>query len=413
MLTSVELFAGAGGLALGAARAGFRNLAVIEQDQFACETIRENQSHAHPLARGWAVHETDIRDFEYSTLATSVDLLCAGVPCQPFSVAGKGRAHQDERDLFAEVVRAARELRPKAILVENVQGLRRTRFKDYLEYLLLAIATPDLVRPARQSWRKHMASLQRRGEFNSILNPLRYDVYLHVVNAADYGVPQCRHRVFIVAFRTDLHASWRCPRPTHSIDALAWAQWRDQSYWKPHRLQRRRPGRVSKRFSHAINNLGSAVVQPTEQPWRTVRDALRGLPRLRRSRKFEETANHYLNPGARAYKGHSGSLIDEPAKTLKAGSHGVPGGENSLVVSGSRIRYFSVRECARLQTFPDDYVFVGPWVRMMNQVGNAVPVLLAETFAKAIAEHLAKQTRHRRPASVATFPVSQQRRRTA
>ena len=79
--------------------------------------------------------------------------------------------------------------------------------------------------------------------------------------------------------------------------------------------------------------------------------------------------------------------MDEPAKTLKAGSHGVPGGENTLACGGGKVRYFSVRECARFQTFPNDYVFTGPWSRAMRQVGNAVPVRLARAMAEAIRDH--------------------------
>ena len=100
--------------------------------------------------------------------------------------------------------------------------------------------------------------------------------------------------------------------------------------------------------------------------------------------------NHFINRGARSYTGHGGSLIDEPAKTLKAGSHGVPGGENSLYLGRGLVRYFSVRECARLQTFPDDYFIAGLWTHAMRQVGNAVPVQLAEVIADSIRRQLSR-----------------------
>ena len=100
-------------------------------------------------------------------------------------------------------------------------------------------------------------------------------------------------------------------------------------------------------------------------------------------------ANHIFNPGARQYKGHTGSPLDEPAKTLKAGDHGVPGGENMLTRVDGSVRYFTVREAARLQTFPDDYIFRGAWTEAMRQLGNAVPVRLAETVARSVAEKLA------------------------
>ena len=95
-----------------------------------------------------------------------------------------------------------------------------------------------------------------------------------------------------------------------------------------------------------------------------------------------------FNPGARSYAGHTGSPLDEPAKTLKAGDHGVPGGENMLARVDGSVRYFTVREAARLQTFPDSYTFCGAWTEAMRQLGNAVPVRLAEVVASSVAETL-------------------------
>ena len=94
--------------------------------------------------------------------------------------------------------------------------------------------------------------------------------------------------------------------------------------------------------------------------------------------------NHEHNAGARSYVDHTGSLFDEPAKALKAGDHGVPGGENTLLKPDGSLRYFTVREAARLQTFDDDYVFDGAWTETMRQLGNAVPVLLSQTVAEGI-----------------------------
>jgi DNA (cytosine-5)-methyltransferase 1 len=96
-------------------------------------------------------------------------------------------------------------------------------------------------------------------------------------------------------------------------------------------------------------------------------------------------ANHFLNPGARSYAGHTGSPLDEPAKTLKAGDHGVPGGENTLRLEDGSVRYFSVRECARLQTFPDEWIVEGSWTEAMRQLGNAVPARLAQAVAAELA----------------------------
>jgi len=385
---AVELFAGAGGLALGVSEAGFEHLAVVELERHACETIRANQERGHSHASAWPLHEKDVRDFDYDTIHGDVDLLSAGVPCQPFSVAGKGRGHDDHRDLFSEVARAARALKPKAILIENVKGLLRPGFRDYFDYLRMALASPGFARGDDESWPEHFECLRKHGQDAD--QTIRYEVHVHTVNAADYGVPQWRERVLIVAFRSDLEAQWSPPPATHSLDALLWAQFRTREYWRRHGLNRKNPGTMTKRVEGRLRVVRDLEKPKDERlPWRTVRDAITGLPTLRQGQRSTDVDGHYLNPGARAYARHSGSLMDEPAKTLKAGSHGVPGGENTLALRGGKVRYFSVRECARFQTFPDEYVFTGPWSRAMRQVGNAVPVLLARRMAEAIRDCLA------------------------
>jgi DNA (cytosine-5)-methyltransferase 1 len=131
---------------------------------------------------------------------------------------------------------------------------------------------------------------------------------------------------------------------------------------------------------------GELFIEATA-PWLTVRDAISDLPDPERF-LANNIPNHRLNPGARGYPGHTGSPLDEPAKTLKAGDHGVPGGENMLSRADGSVRYFTVREAARLQTFPDDYIFRGGWSEAMRQLGNAVPVRLAETVARSVAQTL-------------------------
>nr|MBA3323289.1 DNA cytosine methyltransferase [Pyrinomonadaceae bacterium] len=119
-MRSIELFAGAGGLALGVSRAGFNHDAVIERDRATCTTLRENQRQGMiPLAE-WPLFNQDVREFNYAAIPHGVDLLAGGPPCQPFSIGGKHGAHSDSRDMFPEAVRAVRELRPKAFLFENV-----------------------------------------------------------------------------------------------------------------------------------------------------------------------------------------------------------------------------------------------------------------------------------------------------
>lgn len=124
----------------------------------------------------------------------------------------------------------------------------------------------------------------------------------------------------------------------------------------------------------------------------TVRDAICDLPDPEK-RTWNHVANHNFNPGARSYVGHTGSPLDEPGKTLKAGDHGVPGGENMIARADGSVRYFTVREAARLQTFPDDYTFRGAWTEAMRQLGNAVPVRLAEAVARSVAQKLLSRNR--------------------
>ena len=134
-----------------------------------------------------------------------------------------------------------------------------------------------------------------------------------------------------------------------------------------------------------IARSGKLRERPALLPWQTVRDAISNLPDPQTEvRASQKLINHLYQPGARTYKGHTGSPMDEPAKTLKAGVHGVPGGENMLCRPDGSVRYFTVRESARLQTFPDDYAFHGAWSEAMRQLGNAVPVALARIIGESI-----------------------------
>ena len=120
--------------------------------------------------------------------------------------------------------------------------------------------------------------------------------------------------------------------------------------------------------------------------WETVRDAISDLPDPERYPNAVQA--HRFQPGARSYAGHTGSPLDEPAKALKAGDHGVPGGENMLRRPDGSIRYFTVRESARIQTFPDTFIFEGSWSEVMRQLGNAVPVRLASVIAESVCDLL-------------------------
>lgn len=138
-MRSIELFTGAGGLALGAALAGFDHAFVMEQDPDSCDTLRTNKTRGVHHVNRWNILEQDVRETDYTDFAGNPDFLGGGVPCQPFSCGGKRRGHRDDRDMFPEFVRAVATLQPKAFLVENVGGLLRSSFADYCEYLILRL----------------------------------------------------------------------------------------------------------------------------------------------------------------------------------------------------------------------------------------------------------------------------------
>ena len=390
-LRSVELFAGAGGLALGTARAGFRHDLVVEWDRDACNTIQENQRLGLWPASEWPLVEPlDVKNVDFSAVKEEPDLLSGGVPCQPWSQGGLHLGPKDERNLFPEVVKIIRRLRPKAVLIENVKGLTRKTFAEYFEYIQHQLRYPEVVRKSRESWISHLARLRREYGSGS-QEGLCYTVSKpHLVNAANFGVPQRRERVFIIAFRSDLGIPWSFPEATHSLDALLWAQWVTGAYWDRHKVSKRVRPELAPRFRGRVSALKSDLFAPTESPWRTVRDAIADLSSPTTGRLVGGFKNHEHNPGARSYPGHTGSPWDEPSKTLKAGVHGVPGGENTVADEDGGVRYFTVREAARIQTFPDEYVFRASWTESMRQIGNAVPVELAEVVARGIAAHLNK-----------------------
>ena len=383
-MRSVELFAGAGGLAMGMSRAGFRHAAVVEWDHDACETFRHNQRlHAHDVDE-WPLFEGDARVFDYRGVGGEVMVVSGGPPCQPFSMGGKARGQLDERDMFPEAVRAVRELRPKAFIFENVKGLMRESFSSYFEFIQLQLTHPDITRNPGETWEEHLARLERHHTSRSVSSA--YNVVFRLLNAADYGVPQKRERVFMVGFRSDLGARWSFPEPTHTEAALLREQWVTSEYWERHEVAKRdRPSLPLRQLGRVERLRDAPLFAPA--PWATVRDAIRDLPDPEKNPR-NTVPNHVFIAGARSYAGHTGSPLDLPAKTLKAGDHGVPGGENMLTRPNGAVRYFTVREAARLQTFPDDFVFRGSWSETMRQLGNAVPVRLGEMVAASVADTL-------------------------
>lgn len=175
-LTSLEICAGAGGQALGLEQAGFHHEALVELERDACHTLRLNRSN-------WNVFQEDIREFDGRPYK-GIDLLAGGVPCPPFSVASKQLGEDDDRNLFPEAIRLVDEIRPKAVMLENVRGLLDAVFEDYRTYI------------------------------SKQLKSLGYVTHWTLLNASDFGVPQLRPRVLFVAVRREFSGTFTWPSPS-------------------------------------------------------------------------------------------------------------------------------------------------------------------------------------------------------
>ena len=271
-------------------------------------------------------------------------------------------------------MRAMRALRPQAVLLENVRGLLRNAFRPYFEYILRQLECPS-VRPRTQEiWQQHDKRI-RDLQCSPSYQP-EYQVSWRLRDAADYGVPQNRLRVFIVAVRAGLPA-YHFPKPTHSRSALL-RSLASGEYHERHGIARRKS---------RIEGNGSLMLALEQSDgrdaWKTVRDAIAGLPRASETEEGSHM-NHWTIPGARRYAGHEGSSLDWPSKTIKAGVHGVPGGENTIVDDSGKLRYLTLREIARIQTFPDSHYFCGARTHVTRQIGNAVPCEFAAAIARPL-----------------------------
>ncbi|MFM9904933.1 MAG: DNA cytosine methyltransferase [Pyrinomonadaceae bacterium] len=385
-MKSIELFAGAGGLALGSAMAGLEHSAVLEWDSHSCNALRHNIKRPDWKFDKWNVLEGDVRNYDFTDQHGRVDIVSGGPPCQPFSIGGKHKAFNDDRDMFPHAARVVAEVAPRAFIFENVRGLARESFKNYFQYITLRLTFPEEVIGDKEDWTDHLARLERlfiRGTYRG----LQYRVLSQVLNAANFGIPQQRHRVFFVGFRSDVEHEWSFPKETHSEDSLVVSKWIEKDYWDEHNIARKNRPEMTDYEERRL----SQMIIPIKGRWQTVRDAISDLPDPR-SKKAEKISGHKFQGGARPYAGHTGSQYDMPAKTLKAGDHGVPGGENMLALPDGSYRYFTVRESARIQTFPDTYEFPSPWTESMRQIGNAVPVNLASIVTASVKNALPRET---------------------
>ncbi|MFF3978530.1 DNA cytosine methyltransferase [Streptomyces sp. NPDC001828] len=413
--TAVELFAGAGGLAMAVHRAGFRPLLFNEFAKRACETLEANgaarlpegekPTRAPELGERVPLVAGDVQNLDMDYLAGEVDVLAGGPPCQPFSLGGVAKGDEDKRNMFPQMFKAVRQIQPKAVICENVRGLLRPSFRRYFDYIQRELELPFEER-ADRTWEQHYDYLLERREKEPDDPTKRYDIVMMPVNAADYGVPQIRNRVIIVAFRRDLNVDMnlfkRLVKPTHSETGL-FRSMEDGSYWERHSNV---PDHVRERVMARLPK--SMPMDDGLLPWHTLRDAIAGIgdnkPLPEVPDEWLDRTEHLLGgftehigwPGARVYDGHTPNELDRPAKTVKAGVHGVPGGESVMLLDEVvadrahggvqyKHRYMTVRETARAMTFPDTWELKGPRGEKMRQLGNAVPVALGEVFAKAVA----------------------------
>lgn len=374
-LRSVELFAGAAGLGIGLAQAGFHHEIVVEHDHAACETIRHNQRAGHPLVEGWNVVEADVESVDLSDATPEPDLLSGGPPCQDFSIGGKHKGHAGSRNMWPWTISAVRTLRPRAFVFENVPALARSH-RDYLDYLKMALRLPELASPHVPDYRDDAAYLRGCIE-GGVRSVPTYRVQETILHAAEFGVAQNRSRLFLVGIRDDVAGDWTAPEATHSEHELMVAKWITGRYWDEHGIDRPEMDDRAVRFLRKHNQTPTDLFAMPLQRMRTVRDAVSDLP-AHTAQGAPGFADHVTAPReAKAYKGHTGSPYDDPSKTLRAGDHGVSGGENMIAYPDGSYRHFTVREAARIQSFPDDYAFPGTWSDGLKQLGNAVPAELA------------------------------------
>ena len=326
--TSVELFAGAGGLALGMHLAGFRNVLLNEIEPMACQTLRKNHSE-------WNVYEGDIRQVDFTPLRGHIDFLSGGFPCQAFSYAGKKGGLNDTRGtLFFELARAVKEIRPKVFMGENVKGLLSHDDGKTLEVIRNAIAELGY----------------------TLVEP-------RVLKAIMYQVPQKRERLILIAIRNDIaqQVAFRWPDPYKRVMTL-----RD-AFYKGKLFAKDVP--VSEGQTYPEKKARVMRMVPEGGDWRD-------LP--------EEVQKEYMGGSFYLGGGKTGMArrlaMDEPSLTLTC----APAQKQTERCHPIETRPLTVREYARIQTFPDDWQFVGSLSDQYKQIGNAVPVNLAFAIGRSL-----------------------------
>lgn len=326
--TSVELFAGAGGLALGMHLAGFKHVLLNEMDEMACQTLRRNRPE-------WNVLEGDVHKVDFTPLRDKVDFLSGGFPCQAFSYAGKKGGLNDTRGtLFFELARAVNEIRPKVFLGENVKGLLSHDDGKTLEIIRSAIAELGY----------------------TLVEP-------RVLKAIMYKVPQKRERLILVAIRNDIaeQVAFRWPDPYKRVMTL-----RD-AFYKGDLYSTDVP--VSDGQAYPEKKKRVMAMVPEGGDWRD-------LP--------VEVQKEYMGGSFYLGGGKTGMArrlsLDEPSLTLTC----APAQKQTERCHPIETRPLTVREYARIQTFPDEWLFEGNLTAQYKQIGNAVPVNLSYAIGRSL-----------------------------
>lgn len=327
--TSVELFAGAGGLAIGMDLAGFHHVLLNEIDHMACQTLRSN----HPE---WNVLEGDIRQIDFSPLRGKIDFLSGGFPCQAFSYAGKKGGLNDTRGtLFFELARAVKEIQPKVFMGENVKGLLSHDEGKTLEIIRNAIAELGY----------------------TLVEP-------RVLKAIMYQVPQKRERLILVAIRNDIYETgvrFKWPDPYRRVMTL-----RD-AFYQGDLFDCDVPASEGQTYPEKKARIMAMV--PEGGDWRD-------LPEV--EQKEYMGGSFYLGGGK---TGMARRLsMDEPSLTLTC----APAQKQTERCHPLETRPLTVREYARIQTFPDNWMFEGTVTDQYKQIGNAVPVNLAYAIGRSL-----------------------------
>ncbi|WP_372774817.1 DNA (cytosine-5-)-methyltransferase [Mangrovibacterium sp.] len=328
--SALELFAGAGGLAIGLEKAGIKCVALNEIDKWACQTLRKNRPK-------WNVLEGDIKDFNFSHFYNSVDVVTGGFPCQAFSYAGKKLGLDDARGtLFYEFARVVKEVNPPICIGENVRGLLSHENGKTLQGMI------------------------------SILDEIGYNVMpIQVLKAIYYRVPQKRERLILVGVRKDINLTFEYPKPHNKVynlkDALKKSELFDTDVPKSQ-------GASYPEYKKRILDL-----VPPKGYWRDLPTDIQ---------KEYMGGSFYLGGGKTGMARRIG--WDEPSLTLTCS----PAQKQTERCHPEETRPFTVREYARIQTFPDEWKFSGSIAQQYKQIGNAVPVNLGQEVGFSIVKFL-------------------------